>query len=122
MLAFYALTALAADPAPAPAAPAPAPIVAPDCTKAAATLKTQCETLVATAVWSVATPVVQQALVDRLALGDCAALTGDAKTTCDGKATALNATLDAYLATLPQKGGKASRSTSNRMESETNNE
>ncbi|MEQ1503868.1 MAG: hypothetical protein ABMB14_16625, partial [Myxococcota bacterium] len=59
------------------------------------------------------------------ALGDCTKLAGDAKTQCDAKKVELGtkvAQLTAALAPAAEKGAKASRSNTNRMEAEAGDE
>ena len=111
---FTVLAAFAGEPAPAPApaaAPAPAPA---DCSAMTGDAKVQCEK----------TNALTTLQAELQALGDCTKLTADAKTTCDGKTAELNAKIAALQPPAPTDGksGKATRSNTNRMEAETDNE
>jgi len=112
VLASLAGSAYAADPAaPAPATPAattpaPAPV---DCETLTADAKVQC-------LNAAALKAAQDELVK---LGDCSKLAADAKPACDTKAAELKAKIAALTPPpIPEKGGKATRSNTNRMEVE----
>lgn len=117
-LTLFAAPAFAGDPAGAtPPAPAPAATApAPDCTKLTGDAKTTCET-------TAALEVARAALVT---LGDCAKVAAaEAKAQCVAKKTELDAKvaeLQAKLAPPAEKGGKAVRSNTNRMEAEASDE
>lgn len=117
-LTLLAAPALAGDPAGATPAPAPAATTTPppDCTKLTGDAKTTCET-------TAALKIAQDAIV---ALGDCSkVVAADAKAQCIAKKTELDAKvaeLQAKLTPPPEKGGKAVRSNTNRMEAEASDE
>lgn len=107
LLALLGGIALAGDP-PAPADPAA------DCSKLTGDAKTTCENALAL-----------KALQDEVTkLGDCSKLQAEAKTACDTKLAELTAKIAALQPPPPTDGkaGKATRSDTNRMEAETDNE
>ena len=102
--------ALAADPAAAPPAP-PA-----ECAALAGDAKATCEL----------NAQLTAAKAELTALGDCTKLAADAKPACDTKKAGLDKTIaDLTVKLTPPadvKGGKATRSNTNRMEAEAEDE
>ena len=113
MIQTLALALLGAAFAGDPAAPAPAPATTPapvDCATLTGDAKVTCEK----------EAQLKAAQDELLKLGDCAKLAADAQPACTTK----KAELEAKIALLtpppvtPEKGGKATRSNTNRMEVE----